>query len=128
MLPQDREDVLKNSKVLRRSSVTVTEDLSKRWDFATVVCAVWYLRIVSFNGKSVFNRMLGNGQSNLNGFNSNQMLQINPLAHLWAPTRKKSDFGRFWPKCASIFLAIFFHLWANSLNLQGLIRNIRDIF
>ena len=93
MLPQDREDVLKNSKVLRRSSVTVTEDLSKRWDFATVVCAAWYLRIVSFNGKSVFNRMLGNGQSNLNGFNSNQMLQINPLAHLWAPARKKTHFA-----------------------------------
>ena len=27
---KDREDVLRNSKVLRRSSVTVTEDLSKR--------------------------------------------------------------------------------------------------
>ena len=125
MLPQDREDVLKNSKVLRRSSVTVTEDLSKRWDFATVVCAAWYLRIVSFSGKSVFNRIIGNGQSNLNGFNSNQMLQINPLAHLWAPTRKKSDFG---PNVLRFFWQFFFHLWANSLNLQGLIRNIRDIF
>ena len=28
---KDREDVLKNSKVLRRSAVTVTEDLSKRY-------------------------------------------------------------------------------------------------
>jgi hypothetical protein len=27
---KDREDVLKNSKVLRRGAVTVTEDLSKR--------------------------------------------------------------------------------------------------
>ena len=30
---KDREDVLKNSKVLRRSTVTVTEDLSKRSHF-----------------------------------------------------------------------------------------------
>ena len=57
--------------------------------------ALW---IVSFNGKSVFNRLLDNGWSNLNDFKgrphefySGQMLKKNnPLAHLWAPARKKT--------------------------------------
>ena len=48
-IQQDREDVLKNSKVLRRSSVTVTEDLSKRWDFATASSGkVYCLRFKAF--------------------------------------------------------------------------------
>ena len=60
-------------------------------------CFRWLLWIVSFNGKSIFNRLLDNGCSNLNDFNDrlhefwfrSNAEKINPLTHLWAPACKK---------------------------------------
>ena len=88
----------------------------------------WSCVVIECEWEIIFNRLIGNGWSNPNdfnsrhrwNFNSNLVLKNQPSSpSLCACTW--SFCNQFWPKCASAFERDFF-------NLKGLISNIRCKF
>ena len=103
-----RTSFFRELEKLKRKQVNSTArsaDMAER-RAAKHCCLRCHLWIVSFKGKSVFNRLLGNSWSNLNYSNRPNLVNV----------------GLFLPKCANVSVrAIFF--------LQGqIIENCREGF
>ena len=76
------------------------------WQALTLQFAQAFLDL-DFNGKTVFNRLLDNGWSNLYATLALSALHILVI------------FGLFWPKCASFFKREFF-VWGKILKSAGI--------
>ena len=94
-------------------------------------CCAANLRIVIFNGELVFDRLLGNGWSDLDDFfrqkfwfrwNAEEIISLARLRARACNIRitRLADFGQFWPKCASVsVMANFSSCVGVQINFRG---------